>query len=68
MGRTPVLPEMLCIGHPLGVMAVKVVAEPQASRSAEPRYAALGLTRTARRLMAGTLYVPAGQAEMPMIA
>jgi len=46
----------LRIGHPLGVMEVKVVAEPVAGSSA-PNYTALGLTRTARRLMAGTIYL-----------
>ncbi len=48
--------EVLRIGHPLGVMAVKVVAQPGA---ALPRFTALGLQRTARRLMEGVVYVPA---------
>ncbi|MEB0060126.1 2-methylaconitate cis-trans isomerase PrpF family protein [Variovorax sp. LG9.2] len=49
----------LRIGHPLGVMEVKVVVESDADGdSAMPRFAALGLTRTARRLMAGEVYVP----------
>ena len=47
----------LRIGHPLGVMEVKVVAEPSAA-PADIRFSALGLTRTARRLMAGEVYVP----------
>lgn len=47
--------EVLRIGHPLGVMAVKVVAQPGA---ALPRFTALGLQRTARRLMEGVVYVP----------
>ncbi len=47
----------LRIGHPLGVMEVKVIAQPGAD-PAQPTFSALGLTRTARRLMAGTVYVP----------
>jgi len=49
--------DVLRIGHPLGVMAVKVVSEPGAE-PAQTRFAALGLQRTARRLMAGTVYLP----------
>ncbi|UUZ76827.1 PrpF protein [Polaromonas sp. P1(28)-13] len=47
----------LRIGHPLGVMEVKVVAQPGAD-PAQTTFLALGLTRTARRLMAGIVYVP----------
>lgn len=47
----------LRIGHPLGVMEVKVVTE-AGDDAAQPRFKALGLTRTARRLMAGEVYVP----------
>lgn len=49
--------DTLRIGHPLGVMNVKVVARPGAA-PADTRFDALGLQRTARRLMAGTVYVP----------
>ena len=49
--------ESLRIGHPLGVMEVKVIAKP-GSNPAQTTIFALGLTRTARRLMAGTVYVP----------
>lgn len=49
----------LRIGHPLGVMEVKVVAQ-AGETLAQTRFEALGLTRTARRLMAGTVYVPVG--------
>ncbi|SIR20033.1 2-methylaconitate cis-trans isomerase PrpF family protein [Pseudacidovorax sp. RU35E] len=49
--------DTLRIGHPLGVMTVKVVARPGAT-PADTRFDALGLQRTARRLMAGTVYVP----------
>lgn len=49
--------ETLRIGHPLGVMTVKVVARPGAT-PAQTRFDALGLQRTARRLMAGSVYVP----------
>lgn len=47
----------LRIGHPLGVMEVKVVAQTTAD-PAKTTFSALGLTRTARRLMAGMVYVP----------
>lgn len=49
--------ETLRIGHPLGVMTVKVVAR-AGETPASTRFDALGLQRTARRLMAGTVYVP----------
>ena len=49
--------ETLRIGHPLGVMEVKVIAQPGVN-PAQTTFSALGLTRTARRLMAGTVYVP----------
>jgi 2-methylaconitate cis-trans-isomerase PrpF len=49
----------LRIGHPLGVMEVKVVAE--ASTDSQIHFSALGLTRTARRLMTGSVYVPCHQ-------
>ena len=51
----------LRIGHPLGAMEVKVVAE-RGAPGAPPAFLALGLTRTARRLMAGVVYVP-GEAD-----
>lgn len=47
----------LRIGHPLGVMEVKVVAQ-TAADPAQTTFPVLGLTRTARRLMAGVVYVP----------
>lgn len=55
--------ETLRIGHPLGVMEVKVVAgAPDAgAETSSVRFEALGFTRTARRLMAGTVYVPGSQ-------
>ncbi len=49
----------LRIGHPLGVMEVKVVAE--AGEGPQVHFSALGLTRTARRLMTGSVYVPCDQ-------
>lgn len=49
--------DTLRIGHPLGVMDVKVVVRPDAD-PARTRFDALGIARTARRLMAGTVYVP----------
>ena len=53
----------LRIGHPLGVMEVKVVAQAGAT-PAQTRFSALGLTRTARRLMAGEVYVPTDTAAV----
>lgn len=47
----------LRIGHPLGVMVVKVVTQPGAN-DLEPAFAELGISRTARRLMDGSIYVP----------
>lgn len=49
--------ETLRIGHPLGIMEVKVLAQydPDPTKTT---YSSLGLTRTARRLMAGQVYVP----------
>jgi 2-methylaconitate cis-trans-isomerase PrpF len=49
----------LRIGHPLGVMEVKVVAE--AGAGSQRHFSALGLTRTAGRLMTGNVYVPCHQ-------
>jgi len=55
----------LRIGHPLGVMQVRVEASP-ASSPAEIGYPVLGLARTARRLMSGVVYVPRDVAADPM--
>ena len=49
--------ETLRIGHPLGIMEVKVIAQ-SGSEPADTAFTALGLTRTARRLMDGIIYVP----------
>ncbi|WP_454727210.1 MULTISPECIES: PrpF domain-containing protein [Cupriavidus] len=49
----------LRIGHPLGVMDVRVEAEVAGDGPASVRIRTLGLVRTARRLMAGEIYVPA---------
>ena len=43
------------LGHPTGVTPVKAVLDPRAGGI---RFAALGFARTARRLMAGSVYVP----------
>ncbi len=53
---------VLRIGHPLGVMHVRVEAS-SARSPAEIRYPVLGLARTARRLMSGVVYVPRDVAE-----
>ena len=47
----------LRIGHPLGVMVVKVQTKP-GDKSLEPAFLELGIARTARRLMDGAIYVP----------
>ncbi|WPH15924.1 2-methylaconitate cis-trans isomerase PrpF family protein [Variovorax paradoxus] len=49
--------DTLRIGHPLGVMTVKVVAR-AGDTPGSTRFDALGLQRTARRLMDGMVYVP----------
>ena len=57
IGAVAASTQSLRIGHPLGVMEVKVVAV-DTGQPLAPRFDALGLTRTARRLMAGKVYVP----------
>lgn len=49
--------DRLRIGHPLGIMDVKVLAQTGA-RASDTTFPQLGMVRTARRLMAGTIYVP----------
>jgi 2-methylaconitate cis-trans-isomerase PrpF len=49
--------ETLRIAHPQGVMSVKVVSRKHPDPN-QYRYSVLGLTRTARRLAAGHLYIP----------
>jgi 2-methylaconitate cis-trans-isomerase PrpF len=49
--------DTLRIGHPLGVMTVKVLAR-QGEAPTVTRFDALGMQRTARRLMSGMVYVP----------
>ena len=53
----------LRIGHPLGVMEVTVESQ-HVSNDVPPRYVALGFSRTARRLMEGSVYVPVADIEM----
>ena len=48
----------LRIGHPLGVMPVKVHVGRDVSPGPTPTFSALGFSRTARRLMDGKMYVP----------
>ena len=47
----------LRIGHPMGVMAVNVQAEPSNAEGGV-RFSSLGFSRTARRIMDGYVYVP----------
>lgn len=49
--------DALVIGHPMGTLDVKVTLDGTARRG-EIRFEALGFARTARRLMAGTIYLP----------
>ena len=57
----------LRIGHPLGVMQVRVECEPHPAEASplDVRYAVLGFARTARRLMAGELYIPVDAGTEP---
>jgi 2-methylaconitate cis-trans-isomerase PrpF len=48
----------LRIGHPLGVMHVKVQVEETTASGSNPKFQVLGFGRTARRLMDGVVYVP----------
>jgi 2-methylaconitate cis-trans-isomerase PrpF len=57
------LTRTLRIGHPLGVMTVTVDVDHTSRADAEPRFAALGFARTARRLMDGFVYVPHADLE-----
>ncbi len=47
----------LRIGHPMGVMAVSVEAEPS-NAEGKVTFKMLGFSRTARRIMDGTVYIP----------
>lgn len=58
----------LRIGHPLGVMTVKVVADASHADTKALRFSELGLTRTARRLMGGSVYVPGNYQDTPVAA
>ena len=57
VGANAARADTLRIGHPMGIMRVNVVAEP-ANVIGGVRFAALGFSRTARRIMDGTVYVP----------
>lgn len=57
-------PDLLRIGHPLGSMAVKVVSQPDGPLGVT--FTTVGFSRTARRLMAGEVYVPT--ADLPATA
>ena len=53
----------LRIGHPLGVMQVNVAAE-KSNRLGGVSFTTLGFSRTARRIMDGTVYVPRKDLEL----
>ena len=57
IGAEDVRADTLRIGHPMGVMRVNVTVEP-ANVAGGVRFATLGFSRTARRIMDGTVYVP----------
>lgn len=57
LGTPPNGSETLRIGHPLGVMTVKVKAR-QANVIGGVEFEGLGFSRTARRIMDGFVYVP----------
>ena len=57
VGAARAATDTLHIGHPLGIMEVKVSARPT-KEPQDTTFAVLSFARTARRLMAGTLYVP----------
>lgn len=58
VGAKAAATERLRIGHPLGVMSVKVQSRP-ANVLEGVEFDALGFSRTARRIMDGFVYVPA---------
>jgi 2-methylaconitate cis-trans-isomerase PrpF len=57
LARARLAPDGLAIGHPGGVMRVRVVPR-EADNEAGVGFEALGFGRTARRIMDGTVYVP----------
>ena len=54
----------LRIGHPMGVMAVSVQAAPSNAEGGVA-FGMLGFSRTARRIMDGTVYVPRAALDVP---
>src|SRR5690606_31994551 len=54
--------DTLRIGHPLGVMHVAADADSDTAQEAV-RFKRLGFSRTARRIMSGTVYIPNQQAS-----
>ena len=58
IGATAGATNTLRIGHPLGVMDVRVQAGQADCKGIVTRFETLGLARTARRLMAGAIYIP----------
>lgn len=57
----------LRIGHPMGVMAVSVEAEPSNAEGGVA-FKMLGFSRTARRIMDGTVYVPRARLDPSRLA
>ncbi|MDB5590954.1 PrpF domain-containing protein [Enterovirga sp.] len=58
VGERPAEADTLRIGHPLGVMTVKVKSHP-ANVLGGVEFDGLGFSRTARRILDGSVYVPA---------
>ncbi len=57
----------LRIGHPMGVMAVSVEAEPSNAEGGVA-FKMLGFSRTARRIMDGTVYIPRARLDPSRLA
>ena len=62
VGAAPAGTGKLRIGHPMGVMAVNVQAEPSNAEGGIS-FTSLGFSRTARRIMDGFVYVPRDQVQ-----
>ena len=66
VGAVPAGTGKLRIGHPMGVMAVNVQAEPSNAEGGIS-FTSLGFSRTARRIMDGFVYVPRDQVQITSV-
>lgn len=62
VGATQATTSILRIGHPLGILEVKVIADAPTDPK-DTKFAELSFVRTARRLMAGHVFVPREHAQ-----